>query len=289
MTILEKLRTALPDMAPTAQKIALFILDHGQDAAFLSIYEMSAAIGVSNATLIRFVRGQGFKGYADFKHALQDDIRFTLDPYKKIAMSELDKLSNNEQLAKLVQNETNNLKKTLNDLDAEVLERIAGDIEKAGRIFLCGFGATRYFVQGFAHALRSTLDKDIGFLSGSVSDYVPLLKSFHSEDVLILCTFPPYSREGSHVATVAKERKGKVFLFTDSMRCPVTPLADVVVKCVNNSMLLMNSFVSLVMVLQILANMICLSIGEIGARERDGMYKLEQAGYKAIGGEGKDK
>ena len=154
MTILEKLRTALPDMAPTAQQIALFILDHGQDAAFLSIYEMSAAIGVSNATLIRFVRGQGFKGYADFKHALQDDIRFTLDPYKKIAMSEMDKLSNNEQLAKLVQNETNNLKKTLSELDAEVLERIARDIEKSGRIFLCGFGATRYFVQGFAHALR---------------------------------------------------------------------------------------------------------------------------------------
>lgn len=289
MTILEKLRSALPDMSASAREIALFILDHGQDAAFSSIYEMSEAIGVSNATLIRFVRSLGFKGYADFKHALQGDIKLSLDPYEKIVMSELGALSDNEQLDKLVQNETNNLRKTLDALNVEPLGGIARDIQAAGRVFLCGFGATRHYVQGLEHALRSTLDKDVVFITGSVSDYAPLLKSFRKEDILILCTFPPYSREGTHVASLAHKRGGKVFLFTDSVRCPIYPMADTTVKCVSNSMLLTNSFVSLVAVLQVLANMVCLEIGETGARERDEMYKLEQAGYKTISNEGKEK
>lgn len=282
MTILEKMRETLSVMSPTSRSIALYILDHGPDAAFSTIYDISKATGVSNATLIRFTRSLGFRGYADFKHALQEDVKATLDPYQKIALSELDTLSGNEQFDRLVQNEINNLKKTLYGLELDSLGRIVQGIQEARSVFLSGFGVTRHLVQSLEHSLLSTLDKNIVMIMGSISDFSPSLRSFREGDVLLLCTFPPYSLEGSYVAKVARERKGKVFLFSDSLRCPSYPLADEMVLCVNNSMLLMNSFVGLVAVLQIIANLLCLKQGESGACQRDGMYKLEAAGYRSL-------
>lgn len=280
--ILDTIRAALPDMTPIHRKIALYILDHGQTVGLSSIYAMSETIGVSNASLIRFARNIGMTGYSDLKRELQGEIRHKLSPYEKIAMSELNTLPRETQMNKMFQNEVINLRKTLDGLNHEVLERIASGICGARRVFISGFGISRHLAGVFAYSLLSTLSKDVAVISGSVSDYTPLLKSFGEEDIAVLMTFPPYSAEGRHVASIARERGGRLFLFTDSARCPSYPLADAVVDCENNSLLQANSFVGLVAVLQILVNMICLENRESSIKERRFVMELQNQGYESV-------
>lgn len=279
--ILEKIRETLPEMAPLNRKIASYILDHGQSVGLSSIYAMSEKIGVSNASLIRFARSIGMKGYSDLKHALQEEIKQRLSPYEKIASSELGTLPGEARLRKMIQNEENNLRRTLAGLELETLEGLATAICKANKVFISGFGVSRHLAHVFEYSLLGTLNAQVTVISGSVSDFTPSLKAFGPKDIMILLTFPPYSDEGLTVASFARKRGGKLFLFTNSAQCPVYPIADAVVTCENNSLLLSNSFVGLVAVLQLLVNMVCLKDKNASMKIRREVVEMERRGYES--------
>jgi len=120
-------------------------------------------------------------------------------------------------------NEYNNLRTTLNSLNLKDLEAMIQAVKNAHRIFITGFGITRYFAQILQAAFLASQGKDVFVITGSISDYSSLLKSFNFKDIMFLMTFPPYSAEVLHVASITKEQGGYLCLFTDSASCPVFP------------------------------------------------------------------
>lgn len=280
--ILGKIREMLPGMPPNFRKIGSYILDHEQSVAFASIYIISEAVGVSNASMVRFAKSLGLEGYQDFKREIQDEIRHRLSPYDKIALRELDLLPEEKRLQKLFLNEVNNLRNTFDNIKLCDLQTMAESIRSSRKIFTSGFGATRHLVRAFEYTLTSSVNKDVSVITGSVSDYSPALKSFTADDAMFLMTFPPYSDEVRHVAKVVKERGGKLHLFTDSASCPVYSLADTVIKCDTNSLLLTNSYAGLVSVLNILVHMVFLGSTDTSIESRSQTLAMQEGGYAAI-------
>lgn len=269
-------------MPQNFQRIGSYILDHEQSVAFASIHAVSKAVGVSSASLVRFAKSLGFDGYQEFKKEIQNEMRHRLNPYDKIALSELGTLSEEKRLQKLLQNEYHNLRSTFTHIEVQDLKDIAEGIRVARKVYVSGFGATSHIVKIFEYTLMSSLDRDVAIISGSVSDYAPILKSFRAEDVMVLMTFPPYSAEVRHVARVAKERGGRLYLFTDSASCPVYPMADRVIRCITNSLLLSNSFVGLVSVLHVLTQMLYLEEQNLAVESRQKTIIMQEIGYSLM-------
>lgn len=280
--IFERIKENLPTMSPLHKKIAQYILDSGQSVGFFSIYEMSESIGTSNATLVRFARSLGMKGYSDLRRELQDEIAHRISSYEKISSSGLGELSRNKQRQMFFQNEQENLRKTFENFDTDTLDKIVEYIKTSEKIFLAGFGLTRHFIGSFEYSLRATLEKQVVPIYGCVSDYTPSLKSFTSKDCLILTTFPPYSGEGMHIASFAREKGGTFILITDSSACPFYSYANIVVRCERNSLLLNNSYVGLVAVLQTIVNQASLAQKERSAEERKATEEMEKKGYAVV-------
>ena len=280
--ILEKIKKALPEMAPNFRKIGSYILDHEQSVAFASIYTISKAIGVSNASLVRFAKSLELDGYQSFKHEIQDEIKHRLSPYEKIALRELDLLPEEKRLQKLFLNEVNNLRNTFDNIKIPDLQGMAESIRSARRIFICGFGASGHLARTFEYSLMSSVKKDVAVISGSVSDYTPHLRAFTGDDVMFILTFPPYSEEIRHVAKVAKDKGGTLNLFTDSAICPVYSMADRVVKCDTNSLLLSNSYVGLVSILNILVHTVFLGSKDTSIEARTQTLTMQLDGYASI-------
>lgn len=282
MTFIEKIRGALPDMPPLYRKIALYILENDSHIGFSSIRDFAEAAGVSNATVVRFARSLGLEGYAELKKAAQAQIRSRLDPYDKIGLSDLDREPRERQLAELRENELNNLRRTLDDLDADTLGKAVAWIAGAARVYVSGFGVSSHLIQILASAVTSALDKHVVAVTGSVSDYTPRLRGICDKDVLLLMTFPPYSPEAIQVAELGSARGAKVILFTDSPRCPAFSSADAVIRCENNSLLMANSYVGPIAVAQILANLLCLSDKAGATRRLKELGELEREGYARL-------
>jgi DNA-binding MurR/RpiR family transcriptional regulator len=281
--ISERIKAALPDMQPVNRKIALYMLENVQSVGLSSIYDLSALIGVSNASIVRFAKGLGFSGYIEFRKVLMEEIKRRLEPEGKVALHDLDVLPQRKQLEKLATNEIRNLSKTLDDLDLAALMRMIEGVGRARRVFLSGFGVSRNMVRILEYALLGVIDKEIVGITGSISDYSPRLRSLGAEDAVFIVTFPPYSREAVQVAGFAKEAGAAVFLFTDSPRCPIYSMAETVITCENNSLLLTNSYVGLVAVVQIFINMLLLNDRTASASRAHDVIEVERKGYADLG------
>jgi len=281
MMVLAKIRENLPFMHQNFRKIGTYILDNRNNLAFSSIYSLSKELKVSTATIVRFAKSLGYSGYQSFKKDLQEEIQHRLQPYEKVSLSRLGELPEEQQLHRLIQNEYNNLRDTLNTLELSDIETIIDALKKCRRIYIAGFGITRHFAQVLQTTLLFGQVKDVFIISGSISDYYPQLKNFTTEDLMFVMTFPPYSAEIQHVADVVKKRGGLLYLFTDSANCPIYPDADLIIKCTTNSLLMANSFVGLVSTIHILNHMLLLSLEECKEHVRAGI-EMEKEGYMLI-------
>ena len=66
----DRVRRVYASLRPSEQKVADFVLANGTQVASLTIGELAGGAGVSQPTVIRFVRALGFDGYRNFKYVL---------------------------------------------------------------------------------------------------------------------------------------------------------------------------------------------------------------------------
>ena len=88
-------------MSPSYHEIAVYILENYDEIGFTSVNELSRKIGVSNASLVRFTQFMEFKGYKEFREAIQNEVKSKLNKDTQVALNELDILPAAKQLEKL--------------------------------------------------------------------------------------------------------------------------------------------------------------------------------------------
>ncbi len=277
----EEIARIKDDLSPAYKKIATYILKEYSQVGFMSIEELSSMAGASKATVVRFSRRLGFSGFNELKKAIQSELRRRLSPYEKIATTDLDRAPIENQLKLLAQNEINNLKNTLSGIEEEIHKWVES-IRLARNIYFGGFGATKHVVSLMQYTISVLQKKPTWLLTGSVSDFSFNIKLMDSADVLIVMTFPPYSKEIEYMVDYADERKVRTLLVTDSIECPIYSRAYSVIVCENNSLLFGNSFVGPVAVAEMIGNFIILSEKQTGVEEMKKLFEVEERGYRAI-------
>ena len=280
--IVEIINNALPNMQATNKKIAISILEDAQRVGFSSIQSLGRSIGVSEATIIRFAKSLGFTGYADFKKAIQKAIKQQLNPYGEIASNELTMLDSDKQFEKILRYESENLKKTFRNISVKTLNNIIDGLTAAERVFVCGFGSTRYVAELYGFLLTSNPGKQVITLTGSVADYIQKLSLFSERDALIVVSIPLYAREDNQIANFVKKRGGKIYLFTDSQRCPVYPLADHSIICANTSFHYTNSYVGLIASFKVMMDMWLLNNRNVFTERMKSMTDIELQSYEDL-------
>lgn len=269
-------------LSPAYKRIATYILKEYSQVGFMSIEELSSMACASKASVVRFSRRLGFSGFNELKKAIQSELRRRLSPYEKIATTDLDRAPIENQLKLLAQNEINNLKNTLSGIEEEIHKWVES-IRLARNIYFGGFGATKHVVSLMQYTISVLQKKPTWLLTGSVSDFSFNIKLMDSADVLIVMTFPPYSKEIEYMVDYADERKVRTLLVTDSIECPIYSRAYSVIVCENNSLLFGNSFVGPVAVAEMIGNFIILSEKQTGVEEMKKLFEVEERGYRAMG------
>ncbi|HOY25266.1 MAG TPA: MurR/RpiR family transcriptional regulator [Mesotoga sp.] len=278
----KKISEMMGQFSPVNRKIASCVLRNYPEMGFISIESLSSMAGVSKASIVRFSRAIGFSGFNELKKRIQSDLKKKLQPYEKIAATDLDKKNVDEQLRELARNEIDNLRKTLSSIEEGELLKWIGAIGKARNIYFAGFGATRHIVSLMQYTFSVLQRKPTWLLDGSISDFSYKIKLMDKSDILILMTFPPYSKEIEYIVRFARERDVEVFLITDSVECPVYSQARSTIVCENNSLLFGNSFVGPIALIEVIGNFLILGEKELGMTEMKTLWEVEEKGYSLI-------
>ncbi len=142
--LLGRLRTELPTLPEALQRVAGRILDDPLDAAQASIVDLAEQSGTSTATVTRFCRVLGYRGYANLRVAIAaetgraEQARWDTDIDREIRPDDpLDRV-----LDVIVGADSRAIRETATRIDLDAIDRVATAIAAASRVELFGLGSS---------------------------------------------------------------------------------------------------------------------------------------------------
>lgn len=130
MSMLERIKAALPALPPAEQRVAKLLLSDPRAFANLPVSELADRSHVSKPTVVRFCRSVGYDGLADFKLKLAGSVNEGV-PFVHRAVDEDDKPG--DLIVKVVDNAVAALLHYRNDAASHAFERAILALTEAGR------------------------------------------------------------------------------------------------------------------------------------------------------------
>lgn len=104
------------------KRIASFILESYDKAAFMTASKLGKKVNVSESTVVRFAAELGYDGYPDMQRSLQKMIRNRLTSVQRIEVTN-DRLGDQDLLSMVLQSDIEKIRLTLEELDRDSFEK----------------------------------------------------------------------------------------------------------------------------------------------------------------------
>ncbi len=222
--VLIRLRGVYPSLKTALQKVANLILKQPEMAIYASVNEVAAAAQVSEATVMRFCRILGFKGFQDFKIALARElVAPTQKGQEKIAAGDAPAVL----VRKIFKNNTSALEETLAVLDTNLLQQAVHYFLNCRRLIIIGVDGSASAAQ-YAGLRLTSLGLDVH----CYTEFYQMLAAaavLIKDDVLLVFSHSGDSRETLEIARVAKGNGARVVLVTNNSLAPLSRMADLVI------------------------------------------------------------
>ena len=207
----------------TDAEIAEDILAHLSTIGFQTSTTMAEEIGVSDTSVIRFIRKLGFKGYADFRSEMNARTARQIDRAQP-------DLTPGEKYLRTLE-------------DQGMVEQIVDILLSSDRKYIAGFRGTACCAQYMASKLLFLTPHVVPILHADATAVENLL-DITERDCLFLYSFPRYSEIARPLMEIARESGAKVILMTDRRTSPLANKADVVVTAQVDGLGFTNSYVA---------------------------------------------
>lgn len=216
--VISRLESMMPFLTGKEKVLGEYILAHLQEILLLPLKELSAEAGVSEATVIRFVRKIGCDGYASFKLALSANL--SADFYNEHSDLILENVvptdSPDSILKKVSAFVIASIQSTMEQVDSEELEKAVHLIRRTHRenhrIYLSGLGASSTLVRQFQIKLMRLNIPVIYY-----EDIHLQLESnlnMQEDDLLICFTTLGKSAQSHQFIEIANQRNANILLIT---------------------------------------------------------------------------
>ncbi len=207
------------------RRAAQYIMDHYEEAIFLTASKLAKKAGVSEATVVRLAQVLGFDGYPKLQQMLRKNLQSRLTTVTRLEQTVQHVRSDGDVLTKVMQQDIRNLSETLRDISPETFHRAVADMTRARRIYVVGLRG--------AHAPALVLALYLRYLEKQASPVIPgygdvwnTLHGLDSEDLVIGISLPRYTRLTIEILEYAKGKGARVGAITDSLISPLARKAD---------------------------------------------------------------
>ena len=201
-SVLHTIEDNLSTFSKGQKRIGRYILDHYDQAAFMTASKLGKLTEVSESTVVRFAAELGFDGYPAMQKALQEMARNRLTSTQRIQAAE--NIYDRDVLSSVLQADIENLRQISMDEDRDTFQTAVEKIVHARHIYILG-------------ARSST--------SAAGEIFEQLFRSGEG-DVMIAFSFPRYSKDTINAARFARSRGAEIIAITDQKQSPVAQLSS---------------------------------------------------------------
>ena len=223
--ILHKIEKEMPGFSKGQKRIAAYILENYDKAAFMTASKLGRLAGVSESTVVRFASELGYDGYPSMQRALQEMIRSRLTSTQRIkAAGEL--YEHQDVLGAVLQSDIEKLREVVNTASRKDFSDVVDRIQEAGHVYILGARSST-FVAGYLHFYMHLLFEKVTLVQTSAAGEVfEQLFRVGPGDLVIAISFPRYSNVTMSAVQFAKERGASIIAVTDNEMSPLYQVAD---------------------------------------------------------------
>lgn len=218
------------ELTASERKTADYVLKNRDRSQYLSIGELAEESGVAEATVSRFCRRLGYKGYNAFKLAIANAgaPKPAAVPDKPIRDSD-DPI---ELARKLYAVESEAMLQTLSLLRPAELDKAVAILRDARKVLCMGQGGSMILASEAAH-LFSVYDGKFVPVSDSHMQVIASA-TLTEADAVLFFSYSGATKDMMETLTVVRQQGAKTILITRFPRSPGAQLADVVLQCGSN-------------------------------------------------------
>ncbi len=202
--------------------LAKYLVENVDVAAFLTAGKVSAAVGVSESTVVRFAAALGYPGWPELQQVLADMVRAKLSTVSRLKLSASDEASGITQM--VMGTDLENLRRTMDDLKPDVLERVVEVLSNAKTIFVLSCRSTRSLATFFQFYLQMA-GRAVQVVPHGDASVFEELSNATPEDVVFAISFSRYTNLTVRGFQYAKQLGVRTIALTDSEVSPLAVIA----------------------------------------------------------------
>ena len=211
------------------KRIAAFILESYDKAAFMTASRLGKKVGVSESTVVRFAAELGYDGYPDMQKSLQKMIRNRLTSVQRIEVTN-DRIGDQDLVSMVLQSDMEKIRLTLEELDRDAFDHAVKAIVSATRIYIIGVRSSAAIASFLGFYFNLIFDNVVNVTAGTASEMFEHLLRVGEDDVVIGVSFPRYSSRTVQAMSFARDRKATTVAITDSEASPLAPICKYTLK-----------------------------------------------------------
>lgn len=241
--ILSMLENGADGFSKGQRRIAQYIVDEYEKAAFMTAARLGKTVGVSESTVVRFAVSLGFEGYPEMQKAMQETVLNRLTSKQRLEVAS-DRLGDRDIVSMVLQSDADKLRRTAETLDREAFQKAVDAIVDAKRVYILGVRSTAPLANFLGHYLRYLSDNVYVITASGAVEMFEHIVGVTSEDAVIAFSFPRYSTTTLKGAQYCASAGATVVGLTDSMVSPLSQVCDHVLLAKSDMVSVVDSLVA---------------------------------------------
>ena len=232
-----------PTFSKGQKRIARYITDSYDKAAFMTANRLGKTVGVSESTVVRFAVDLGFDGYPSMQKAMREMVLNRLTSVQRIEVAN-NRFGDQDVVSMVLHSDMEKLRQTSETISREEFNTAVDAILKAKRVYILGVRSVAPLANFLGHYLNYMFN-NVHVISGfSAGEMFEKIVGVNSEDVIIAFSFPRYSASTTKGARYCRSAGATVIGITDSKDSPLGQCSDHVLLAKSDMVSLVDSLVA---------------------------------------------
>lgn len=219
-SLFSRINSQYNSMSKGQKRLADFIINHYDQAVFMTAAKLGKQVNVSESTTVRFAVLLGYDGFPQFHNALQEHVMTKLNSVQRMEVS-YGRIEQTKILDTVLQSDIDKIKMTLEQTDRDSFSQAVDMILAAENIYILGIRSCAPLAGFMSYYMNQILPNVHLVGASSYSELFEEIIRINEKDVIIGISFPRYSMRTLKAIEFAHNQKAKVVTITDSVHSPM--------------------------------------------------------------------
>lgn len=271
--VLSRISERYVKMSKSHKAIASYILDHYDQAVFMTAAQLGAQVETSESTVVRFASGLGYNGYPEFQKTLAEWVKNKFNSVARIG-AKYGSSTQSEILTSVLTADIEKINDTIANLDPAAFEAAIEILIRAEHVYIIGLRSCEPLAEFLNFYLQTVRGNVMLLKSTSTTEIFEQMMRIDERDAIVGISFPRYSMRTLKAMEFANDRNAKVIAITDSVHSPMNLYSSCNLFARSDMVSIVDSLVAPLSLINAMVVALCLKCPE---QVKTNMKALEEA------------